>query len=84
MLALFPSDLPIPRRSLPIPTDPHIVVGPLHMWEPLSFPCCPAGVPGPITPQPFRPPLLPFHVLPSRAGVPPIPLGVRGPPTNAW
>ena len=44
MLAMFPSDPWIPQRSLPIPTDPLAMSGPLQAWEPLPSPSHPSGV----------------------------------------
>ena len=78
-LAVFPSDPPIPRGSLPIRTDPLAVGVSLQAWEPLPSPSHPSGAPV-LSSLHFSFPLPPPHVLPSRLWVPPVPLGVQGPP----
>ena len=77
-LAMFPSNPPNPRVSLPIPVDPLEVHGPLQVQEPLTSPSHPSEEP--VSSYLHFPPFFaPLHVLRVCSGVPPIHVHVEVP-----
>lgn len=77
---MYPSHVPLPRRSLSFPTDP-CTLGGLSKCGGPSLPQPPLRGARPTPPLLFLPPSFPCHILPVCVEAPPGPVGS---PTSTW